>query len=1568
MRKKSLFHATTSTKIIAGAVLCITVIIFSLFPLSSYMLDRLTPDVIELSHVFEQQLDAEIRIDSVSTDLLSRIHIEGVHVTDSSGHDILAIDTIEIAQSALLFLPKYLFTREIPVTVKGLKVSVQAEHEQKLLSLFSANAYNSSSRNSLPALTGTVTIHDIAILWEGIQYSGAADISSLRGTFRDGNLTSFSSGITEVSFQGGESAARVTDAEVTGTLDGGSLRTLQSTVGTAEGRVQGIFRDGYTEDLMLSFDSETGMRISGRELSAGINIGEEEEAQAMAAGFTLEMEGTAEDGYSGTLKTGLTTAQYEDISFESEMITLSGKFSPLQFSCTLEKGFLMTRASGESIQAEDTSFSLLNQGNALSLYLFSDSVSASQQLFSSLSEWVDVNDLLIENPSAYARYHQESGLIEWEADGDLHVDIGSPLETSLSALVFADGVIERSGKIESIDLRAKNISSTVMDPLFEGFLTYDTVEGEPVLSAGIQQGTMLNLLYTRKLNESRQTVTLQSQSLALAPYTSLIDLYAPQLLTYISDTSRFTGEFRGSFDDALHDIDLNTSVALTEIMVGDVQMNGAATLLLEADENTFTIPSSTVTTEGMRISYSGEIDRSTLFPRGELEAIAVHTGEQYASVLFSQDSQRMFRYSMSSALLKDVQAEGTLIRIGDQLISTTGDILLYGQTDPYRASFYLDTLTLEGSIPHVQMRLTFDQEDATLSGMLDAGGYVIPQGLLRQSGNGSMRVDGHLEGSYTFTNGKFNLSSPSISLSDIAFSQIREGRAELAFTMDESELNIDHIAWSDEFDTLEGKALLRIPQGDLRSVDSFIRNALISLTMSGEKESIDLIILPAQEEMGIDTAFSLDIINTDITRFFPSDQYIAGSMSIRGVSDLDTYVESEGEVSLLFRESGEEAEAEISINRDGIYIENGTITRGNAQLKDILLSYLYDGTVRTHASYRSEIQLIHRDASTRATVDASLNLNPSKHFFEAVKRLQDLREGIPEVTVELSDTSLFNMLTLPDSIHTVSYLNDVLSVRPEEGGMIDLTYDLHSGDLEIEASEDFLFPMKGKGFLSRDFISLDLSHAELDFTYLNAFFPDPSIFFNTGRFQGSVLIEGDPLNPGYWGTMSGKELSMSLFWLPDSTLYIENPIVALDNRTFTLPSTAAYVDIEGKTPATGTFNITSDFANWNLDTYEMAAEILQGTMPIYIPITNIDMLVQGDVYGKFGMKGTLKAETIYGDIVSPTAEISFGIPDLPLWYIPRARTSAEIRFTSGKNVSFVYPNSESPIVSATVQDNQRMSISMTAPELTYSFSGDIGLRSGEIYYVQENFYITEGNVHFQTGEGGSFDEILPRVDLRARLRKFDAEGERLDIYLILQNALLTDIEPRFESIPARTDNEILQLLGQNLLSTGFSSQNDTGFQSVLNAATAATDVITRFGLIQGNTISFGFSSAIREALGLDVFTIRSNLLQNILLDAIPGATDNANASPFGRYLDNTTFYLGKYLADELYLQGLISMRRDATGNSSSFLASDLTLDTELSVEWLNPLASFSFFTQPNELSLFNIFDTMGFSVTKNIEF
>jgi hypothetical protein len=71
----------------------------------------------------------------------------------------------------------------------------------------------------------------------------------------------------------------------------------------------------------------------------------------------------------------------------------------------------------------------------------------------------------------------------------------------------------------------------------------------------------------------------------------------------------------------------------------------------------------------------------------------------------------------------------------------------------------------------------------------------------------------------------------------------------------------------------------------------------------------------------------------------------------------------------------------------------------------------------------------------------------------------------------------------------------------------------------------------------------------------------------------------------------------------------------------------------------------------------------------------------------------------------------------------------------------------------------------------------------------------------------------------------------------------------------------------------------------------------------------------------------------------------------------------------MFLQALLHLTaidRNSGKARTPFLVNDLALNLEISLDWDTPLCTYSLFTQPNELSLVQILDTIGFSVTKRI--
>jgi len=170
----------------------------------------------------------------------------------------------------------------------------------------------------------------------------------------------------------------------------------------------------------------------------------------------------------------------------------------------------------------------------------------------------------------------------------------------------------------------------------------------------------------------------------------------------------------------------------------------------------------------------------------------------------------------------------------------------------------------------------------------------------------------------------------------------------------------------------------------------------------------------------------------------------------------------------------------------------------------------------------------------------------------------------------------------------------------------------------------------------------------------------------------------------------------------------------------------------------------------------------------------------------------------------------------------------------------------------------------------------------------------------------------------------------------------------------------MQILGQSFTS---SSSNDS--TSVATIASAATSVFSSLGYIETGGVST-LNKTIASALNLDFFSLKSNIVENLILDTFIEDPRYSSFSPLARYLNNTTLFMGKYLTPNSKLQIMINLLASNDDSRTSFISSDLSLDLEMSYEIDTELAKFSVFTNPTQLSILKILDTMGFSVTKTI--
>jgi hypothetical protein len=176
--------------------------------------------------------------------------------------------------------------------------------------------------------------------------------------------------------------------------------------------------------------------------------------------------------------------------------------------------------------------------------------------------------------------------------------------------------------------------------------------------------------------------------------------------------------------------------------------------------------------------------------------------------------------------------------------------------------------------------------------------------------------------------------------------------------------------------------------------------------------------------------------------------------------------------------------------------------------------------------------------------------------------------------------------------------------------------------------------------------------------------------------------------------------------------------------------------------------------------------------------------------------------------------------------------------------------------------------------------------------------------------------VDPWVSALAEIRERDQNNEEIKIYLEANNKL-SQFSPRFYSDPVRTDLDLLGLVGGNVLNRFGDSQFG------LSAVMMTTDIVGQFGILAP------FERAVRQLLNLDLFSIRSQFLQAILLGKLLGDASTPGAlNP----LDNTTLSLGKYLGTDLFVQALV--RFQTVQEASSVY--NIQTEGELSLEWSTP--------------------------------
>lgn len=491
-------------------------------------------------------------------------------------------------------------------------------------------------------------------------------------------------------------------------------------------------------------------------------------------------------------------------------------------------------------------------------------------------------------------------------------------------------------------------------------------------------------------------------------------------------------------------------------------------------------------------------------------------------------------------------------------------------------------------------------------------------------------------------------------------------------------------------------------------------------------------------------------------------------------------------------------------------------------------------------------------------------------------------------------------------------------------------------------------PLRGTliGTIARGEIDAHANGLYLDFPALWRLLPITQVQFNGGIIIASLSVKGPLGDPEFTGSAHATGVRLEVPNWIEGEAGPATVDVNFTGDSFSFGPVTVPVG-KGSGIVTGKFNLD----RWIPSSFDLSIEVPPAT-PIKAKADIAGVVSRGTASGnlrlerhdgEMGVTGLLTAES--ATIMMDPERFRAGEADAVAPEPYPVHVALGLR--TGRKVEFAWPSTDLPVLRVSATAGNSLSINYDGMSGRYALKGDVFLRGGEVFYFQRSFYVREGAIRFNESEVHMDPSLSVRAEIRDRF-----ESGPVTIALIVDDSPLSKFMPRLESDPALSQLEIFSLLGQNLVEV----DSKTGSASMQDSLLlASSDILAQFNVIRR------FEQNARDLLGLDMFSVRTQVLQNAVLDATGlRSVPVDRIGGLGNYFDNTTVYLGKYIGSDLFLQAMLSLQYEE--NKAGNVFGGLNLAPDIGIELKTPLflVRWSFLPEHPE----NIFmDDMSFTFT-----
>jgi hypothetical protein len=469
-----------------------------------------------------------------------------------------------------------------------------------------------------------------------------------------------------------------------------------------------------------------------------------------------------------------------------------------------------------------------------------------------------------------------------------------------------------------------------------------------------------------------------------------------------------------------------------------------------------------------------------------------------------------------------------------------------------------------------------------------------------------------------------------------------------------------------------------------------------------------------------------------------------------------------------------------------------------------------------------------------------------------------------------------------------------------------------TGELSAHLAQGLPLSLNAEGRIAEGSISLELRQVTVQMPFLFQLLRLPFVEAISGTASGDLTLAGRIGDPEINGTVEFDNVYLGVPEFVSAPIGpFTQPLYFTGRNMETLQSDLKCGD------ARLSANLVATFRGYIPSEMDITVQSTgPGFVPVRMKLLGMDiggfaqpaLLIELDD-GQARLSGSVMVPT--GDIIL-TTELVTGAANEGNG--DASNFSLDLDLSFGRGVRLYFPDKRLPLIYGQADPSSKLAVSFDGSTDSFELKGQAALRGGTVFYIQKNFYLKNATVLFDEDET-SFD---PVISLEAETRSRNDSGSVL-VLLSARNSRLSDLSFRLESVPGMSETEIARLLGMDLLAVKEGETPELGRVIIEN-----TDLLPQLNIISV------FERNVQELLGLDLFFVRSQILQRWLYD-LSGLAGSDTTASLADYLENTAVIGGKYIRDDLFFQVAFRLQEPPLAE-----AGDLRLNSELGLEWVTP--------------------------------